>query len=75
MTKRGRSSRIECEIEEVELENDEGFEVAGVCATCTKCGHQTESFGTEGASIRRCLALMREECPLGEQNFYVTEDD
>jgi hypothetical protein len=40
-------------------------------ATCSRCGHQTESYGNSGASVRRCLALMREECPRGGANFYV----
>jgi hypothetical protein len=68
-------SRVKCEVEEVELENDAGLMVDGVQATCTQCDHQTESFGTSEASVRRCLALMREECPEGEENFYVGELD
>lgn len=67
--------RVRCEVEDVGLENDEGREVPGVCATCSRCGHATESFGTEGPSVRRCLALLREECPEGESNFYVAEGD
>jgi hypothetical protein len=43
--------------------------------TCSRCDHQTESFGTSGASIRRCLALLREECPEDEENFYVTDEE
>lgn len=64
--------RVLAEIEEVVLEND-GCEVDGVEATCTRCGHTTESYGTSGASRRRCLVLLREECPLGQQNFYTDE--
>jgi hypothetical protein len=59
-------------IEEVQLEGDYGM-VDGVEATCTRCGHTTESFGTSDASIRRCLVLLREECPKEERNFYVEE--
>jgi hypothetical protein len=66
--------RVECEVEEVVLEGDVG-DVDGVQATCLRCGHVTESFGTGEASVRRCLALMREECPEGERNFYVEEGD
>lgn len=66
--------RVECEVEEITLENAEGYDLPGVRCTCSRCGHETESFGTSDASIRRCLALMREECPEGESNFYVTED-
>jgi hypothetical protein len=62
--------RIPCSVDEIELEGDYG-EVPSVCATCTRCGHSTESFGTSEASIRRCLVLLREECPNQESNFYV----
>ncbi len=66
--------RVPCDISEVELDGDSGL-VDGVCATCQRCGHETESFGTSDRSIKRCLVLMREECPEGESNFYVAEDD
>jgi hypothetical protein len=60
-------------IHETLLTNDEGREVEGVTATCSRCGHTTESFGTGSNSIRRCLVLLREECPEGEANFYEEE--
>jgi hypothetical protein len=60
-------------IDEVQLEGDNGRMIEGVEATCTRCGHTTESFGTSDASIRRCLILLREECPKEERNFYVEE--
>lgn len=67
--------RVDCEIEEVDLESEDGRSVPGIRATCSQCGHETESFGTSDKSVRRCLALMREECPEGEENFYVNADD
>jgi len=67
-------AKVVCEIEEVELEGDHG-PVDGIVARCTRCGHETESFGTSEASVRRCMALMREECPEGEDNFYVADTD
>lgn len=63
-------AKIKCAVEETELENENGYDVPGVTATCGKCGHTTESFGTGEASINRCLALLNEECPKGENNFY-----
>ena len=66
--------KVYCEVNSVELENDEGREVPGVCLSCTRCGHETESFGESDRSIKRCLALMREECPEGEDNYYTAED-
>lgn len=52
--------RVECFIEETTLENDDGIEVDSVTATCGRCGHDTESFGTGDNSRRRCLVLKRE---------------
>jgi hypothetical protein len=66
--------RIKVEIETVHIENDNGREIEGIRATCTRCEHSTESFGTGPGSVRRCLALMREECPNAERNFYAAED-
>lgn len=68
-------AQVKCEIEETELENNQGHSIPGVTAACSKCGHETKSFGTSEPSILRCLALMREECPEGEYNFYVKDED
>ncbi len=67
--------KVECEISAITLENDDGYDVDSVCATCTQCGHETESFGTSDASIKRCLVLIRKECPEGQSNFYVADED
>lgn len=66
--------RVEVEIATDFMENDNGHEVEGICATCTRCGHETQSFGTSERSVKRCLALLREECPNSEENFYVDAD-
>jgi hypothetical protein len=63
--------KVYCEVEETDLENDSGRMTPGVVLKCSRCGHTTQSFGTSERSIKRCLALMREECPEGESNFYV----
>lgn len=54
---------------EADLDGDYGA-VQGVVATCTRCGHSTESFGTGEPSVRRCLALLRRECPNRERHYY-----
>jgi len=61
-----------CSIEYTRLLGDVGM-VDSVRAICLRCAHETESFGDEYKSVRRCLALMREECPLSETNFYIAE--
>jgi RNase P subunit RPR2 len=58
--------RIPCEIRS----DDNG----GVVATCTECGHVTRCKGESEKSINRSLALMREQCPEGKENFYVEDD-
>jgi hypothetical protein len=64
--------RITCEIEEIELDGN-SKPIPSVQATCSRCDHVTESYGTSEASVRRCLAVMREECPCGQTNYYVAD--
>lgn len=64
-------AEVNCTVEEAFVQDNYGNEVPGVIATCGDCQHQTESFGTGEGSVRRCLALMREECPQDKRNFYV----
>lgn len=66
-------AHVECEVKETQVENERRIMVDGVCATCSACGHATEAFGTGAKSINRTLAMMREECPENEENFYVQE--
>ena len=68
-----RSRRVECVVEYIDLEGDYGNDVPSVEATCVRCGHVTQSYGDSSASVGRCLALMKEECPRGESNWYVEE--
>ena len=67
--------RVTAEIRFVTLENDDSVGVESVCARCTRCGHETESYGTSDLTIKRCLVLLREGCPMEENNFYVAEED
>jgi hypothetical protein len=60
-------------IDEGEIEDDHGGLRPGIIAECTRCGHTTQSFGTSERSVGRCLALMREQCPEDEKNYYVEE--
>lgn len=62
-------ARVTIQLSEEMLDGDHGS-VDGIVADCSRCGHRTESFGTTESSALRCAALMREECPRGEKNFY-----
>ncbi len=63
-------SAVDVTFEEITLTNDEGHDITSVRATCSRCQHATESFGTKDPSRKRCLALMSDECPHGKKNFY-----
>lgn len=67
--------KIECTVEFCTVENARGNDQPAVRVKCPRCDHTTESFGQGENSVRRCLALMREECPMGEDNFYTVEED
>ena len=65
---------VKCDIDESSELNDYGTETDCVIATCSKCGHEVMSYGVSEESKKRCLAVMREECPRGENNFYVEDE-
>lgn len=67
-------AKVECTVKYQEVENDNGQMIDGVVVECGRCEHTVESCGTSSRSVRRCLALLREECAMGEDNYYVTED-
>lgn len=66
--------KVACEVGEVELDGDYAT-VRSICVTCSRCGHEAQAYGTSQRSVRRALVTLREECPQGENNFYVDEDD
>ena len=69
------SKRVKCRVDEVELDNDDGYQIDSVRVTCSRCGQDTESYGTSPNSVRRCLVLLRKDCPRGEENYYVDEGE
>lgn len=62
--------RVPCEVVEL-LPVGGGDRPNGVEVTCLRCYHCTRSHGTSESSVRRALALLRDECPHHEFNFYV----
>lgn len=64
-------AKVECDVEYDDIENDSGNLVPGVVVSCTECEHAEEAYGQTAKSVRRCLALLRENCPEGQENYYV----
>ena len=59
-----------------EIENDDGRKVKGVVVSCEECGAKVESYGQEDKSVRRCLAMMRDECECddGADAYFMCDD-
>lgn len=66
--------RVEVEVEETTIENEDGREQPGVVVTCTRCHDTAESFGTGEPSVKRACVVLRENCSRRERNFYVVPD-
>ena len=62
---------VKVEVEEDYFTGDHGGDVPGLRLTCTRCGHSVEVFGQEERSAKRGAHKLREECPEGEDNFYI----
>jgi len=65
-------ARVAFSVDEEEVESDNGV-ILGLVLTCSRCGHSVEVYGTEEASVRRGAVMLRDECPMGDRNFYVAE--
>lgn len=66
-------AKVKCEVGYTTDYDDNGHEHDCVVVTCLKCGHSTTSWGDTQRSVNRCLAMLSEECPEAESNFYVEE--
>ncbi len=67
--------KVECEVEEIECETDDGYGVIeSVQASCGRCSNTAICYGTTERSVTRALLMLRETCPEGESNFYATEE-
>jgi hypothetical protein len=72
---RGGIRTVACRVTEEYQENENGVTVAGVLVECLRC-HSTEfSFGTDSGSVKRCYALLRENCQSNIEYFYVDQKD
>ena len=61
--------RVNVEIDITDVDGDYG-QAEGLCLLCQRCGHEVEVAGLSADSARRGAAMLREECPNGEKNFY-----
>ncbi|MDE0359834.1 MAG: hypothetical protein OXI74_01565 [Rhodospirillaceae bacterium] len=61
---------METKTTEIEMDGDYS-QVEGVEVTCSRCDHSEQSYGTDERSVKRSAILLRENCPLGENNYYV----
>lgn len=64
------SMNVDCDVAYTTMQNEKGVDQSCVLVTCRRCYHQTHSWGQEYRSVRRCLTLLRLDCPREEANFY-----
>lgn len=67
-------ARVVVDVEEVDLEGNDGQLIPGITVTCSRCDHCVEVFGKSERSIRRGCVLLKEECPNNEDNWYTNDD-
>lgn len=65
--------RVTVEVDHIELEGDHGGEIPSLELTCSRCGHSVQVYGESEASEKRGCVMLHEQCPNGENNFYVPE--
>jgi hypothetical protein len=70
---RRKYRNVPVEIDEIELDGDDGGKVPSIAVTCTKCGESVEIYGRHEASIIRGCATLADDC--GEWNFYVFDEE
>jgi len=58
--------KVEASVEEIEQNG-----TPSICLTCQRCDHEVKVFGCSEKSEKRGLVMLREQCPQGEENFYV----
>ena len=66
-------AKVNVNVEEIMLTGDRGGEVESLCLECERCDHKVEVFGRSDRSEKRGLAMLREQCPQGEENFHRVE--
>lgn len=67
-------ARVTTTTDDIDVDGDYGGSVDGVEVTCDRCGHSEQCAVTHEGSLRHCAFLIREDCPRGENNFYVVDD-
>ena len=63
-------AKVEVEVRATQVLTDRGNLIPGVAVCCTRCGHEVKVAGETSRSVRRGCAMLREECPEGEENYY-----
>lgn len=64
---------VDCKVTVVKSAEDPRY--VGVMVSCSRCKQFYEADGTSDRSVRRCLAMLREDCPNGERNWYADDGE
>jgi hypothetical protein len=67
--------RVETAYRRTTLYNESEKAIPSIEVICSRCKHIVEVYGTSERSVRRGLAMLRDECPFHESNYYYVEDE
>jgi ribosomal protein S27E len=67
--------KVECEVHNITLDNEDGYEIDSVAVRCSRCGNEAEAYGDSDRSVRRCFVELRGSCPRREHNLYYTSEE
>lgn len=64
-------NEVWCDLTRQLVEGADGQMVPGLVLKCIQCDHAVEVMSQGLPSCKRALAMMREECPKGQSNWYL----
>jgi len=64
---------IKCRIHKTIWERHKAGRYDSTRATCSICNNSTFSYGSGDGSVKRCLVLLKNSCPIGSNHFYVAD--
>ena len=68
--------RVEVDVSSCNVDHPESNRMLpGLCLECTRCEHRVEVAGESRRSFRYGYMRLKDECPLGESNYYACEDE
>jgi hypothetical protein len=66
--------KVPCSVRYGDETFQSGRQVETTEVTCSRCEHVEVSYGTSDKSMKRCLVMLRDNCPFAETNYYTCDE-